>query len=154
VEQYPPLEAFLADILPKKENFKLVKCRDHVELIADANGIVHFVKHRDLPYIPTLRLLHQYPNIMPHQRVDKGAIKFVLNGSHIMCPGLTSPGATLLPGLDQGQVVAVMAEGKEHAVAIGVMKMSSTEVREKNSGIAIESVHYLCDGLWRVGVVQ
>ena len=28
-------------------------------------------------------------------QVDKGAIKFVLSGAHIMCPGLTSPGAAL-----------------------------------------------------------
>ena len=28
-------------------------------------------------------------------QVDKGAIKFVLSGAHIMCPGLTSPGADL-----------------------------------------------------------
>ena len=28
-------------------------------------------------------------------QVDKGAIKFVLSGAHIMCPGLTSPGAKL-----------------------------------------------------------
>lgn len=28
-------------------------------------------------------------------RVDTGAIKFVLQGANIMCPGLTSPGATI-----------------------------------------------------------
>lgn len=35
---------------------------------------------------------------MPAQnklRVDTGAIKFVLQGANIMCPGLTSPGATI-----------------------------------------------------------
>lgn len=37
------------------------------------------------------------PFILPHQQVDKGAIKFVLSGANIMCPGLTSPGAKLYP---------------------------------------------------------
>lgn len=37
------------------------------------------------------------PFILPHQQVDKGAIKFVLSGANIMCPGLTSPGAKLHP---------------------------------------------------------
>ena len=32
------------------------------------------------------------PFICPHQQVDKGAIKFILSGAHVMCPGLTSPG--------------------------------------------------------------
>jgi predicted RNA-binding protein (TIGR00451 family) len=33
--------------------------------------------------------------MMPKLRTDKGAIKFVLSGANIMCPGLTSPGATI-----------------------------------------------------------
>lgn len=35
------------------------------------------------------------PNIMKKLQVDRGAIKFVLAGANIMCPGLTSPGGVL-----------------------------------------------------------
>jgi predicted RNA-binding protein (TIGR00451 family) len=42
-----------------------------------------------------MRILHQYPDMMPKLRCDQGAIKFVLSGANIMCPGLTSPGATM-----------------------------------------------------------
>ena len=35
------------------------------------------------------------PNIMKRFQVDRGAIKFVLSGANIMCPGLTSPGGVL-----------------------------------------------------------
>lgn len=42
----------------------------------------------------TLAVL-QYPDMMPKLRADVGAIKFVLSGANIMCPGLTSPGATI-----------------------------------------------------------
>ncbi|KAI1733193.1 PUA domain-containing protein [Ditylenchus destructor] len=154
VEHYPPLEGVIEDILPKKENFKQVKCKEHLEMVADAEGVVQFIKHRDFPYIPTLKLLHKYPFILPHQQVDKGAIKFVLNGSNIMAPGLTSPGAKLLENCEKDTIVAIMAEGKQHAMAIGIMKASSADIREKNSGIAIDSIHYLGDGLWRVGVIQ
>lgn len=38
------------------------------------------------------------------EQVDKGAIKFVLSGANIMCPGLTSPGAVLTP-VDKGTTV-------------------------------------------------
>ena len=37
------------------------------------------------------------PFMLPHQQVDNGAIKFILSGANIMCPGLTSPGAKLNP---------------------------------------------------------
>ena len=35
--------------------------------------------------------------MLPQEQVDKGAIKFILSGANIMCPGLTSPGAKLSP---------------------------------------------------------
>ena len=44
----------------------------------------------------TLKLLHQYPNLLVRQQVDKGAVKFILSGANIMCPGLTSPGANMV----------------------------------------------------------
>lgn len=33
-------------------------------------------------------------------------------------------------------------------MAIGVMKMSTAEIREKNAGIGIDGIHCLNDGLW------
>jgi len=35
------------------------------------------------------------PFLLPHMQVDKGAIKFILSGANVMCPGLTSPGARM-----------------------------------------------------------
>ncbi|MFH4982752.1 hypothetical protein AB6A40_009461 [Gnathostoma spinigerum] len=153
-EQFPLLEPYMNDILPKKDNFKLVKCKDHVELIANSEGTILFIKPRDTPYIPSLRLLHKYPFMMPHQQVDKGAIKFVLNGSQIMCPGLTSPGAKMTDGVAKDTVVAVMAEGKQHALGIGLMKMSTEEIRSINKGVGIDNLHHLNDGLWKIQSVQ
>lgn len=61
------------------------------------------------------------------QQVDKGAIRFVLSGANVMCPGLTSPGACMT-GADKGTVVAIMAEGKEHALAIGLLTLSTEDM--------------------------
>ena len=68
------------------------------------------------------------PFICPLMQVDQGAIPYVLSGANIMCPGLTSKGANMTPGLAVGQVVTVIAEGKEHALAVGVLKMTSEEM--------------------------
>jgi PUA domain protein len=70
IEQYPLLEPYIEGILPKKDNFKLIKCRDHVELLAHSDNTVLFVKPRDASYIPTLRLLHKYPFMLPHQQAS------------------------------------------------------------------------------------
>jgi PUA domain protein len=70
-------------------------------------------------------------------QVDKGAIKHIFSGSHIMAPGLTSPGGKLLPDLDELAPVAVYAEGKIHALCVGVLSMSSKAIKEENKGEAI-----------------
>ncbi|CAH3148261.1 unnamed protein product [Porites lobata] len=148
VEQFPPIEDFMAEILPKKESLVVVKCHEHIEILS-INQEILFFRQREGDYLPSLRLLHKYPLILPQQQVDKGAIKFLLSGANVMCRGLTSPGAKLA-ALPKGTVVAITAEGKQHAVAIGKMTMSSEEIRETNKGIGIEVIHFLNDGLWQM----
>jgi predicted RNA-binding protein (TIGR00451 family) len=48
---------------------------------------------------------------------------------------------------DHGEQI-VMAEGKENALAVGLLKMSTSEIRASNKGIGIDNVHFLNDGLW------
>jgi len=51
----------------------------------------------------------------------------------MMCPGLTSPGGSLPPpdlALPAETSVAIFAEGKEHAVGMGILKMSTEDIRK------------------------
>ncbi len=45
--------------------------------------------------IVTIILSVSDPFMLPKMQVDKGAIKFILSGANIMCPGLTSAGAKM-----------------------------------------------------------
>ncbi|XP_030762154.1 malignant T-cell-amplified sequence 1 homolog isoform X2 [Sitophilus oryzae] len=127
LESYPHLENYLDTILPKKDAFKIVKCHDHIEVLINSSGEQQFFRHREGQWMPTLRLLHKYPFFLPMQQVDKGAIRFVLSGANIMCPGLTSPGAQMTE-VEKDTVVAIMAEGKEHALAIGKTTLSTADI--------------------------
>lgn len=40
------------------------------------------------------------PGFMQEVQVDRGAIRFVLGGAHVMCPGLTSKGGRVDPALE------------------------------------------------------
>lgn len=54
----------------------------------------------------------------------------------MMCPGLTSPGGSLPPAdlaLPAETSVAIFAEGKEHAVGMGILKMSTEDIRKIKS---------------------
>lgn len=153
LEQYPYLESYVDSILPKKDTYRIVKCHDHIEILVNGAGELLFFRHRERQWIPTLRLLHKYPFLLPWEQVDKGAIRFVLSGANIMCPGLTSPGAKMTP-VPNGTVVAVMAEGKQHALAVGMTAMSTEDIAKVNKGIGVENYHYLNDGLWQMKPVK
>ncbi|CAA3008637.1 malignant T-cell-amplified sequence 1 homolog [Olea europaea subsp. europaea] len=90
------------------------------------------------------------PNVMKKLQVDRGAIKFVISGANIMCPGLTSAGGALDDEVEAETPVAIMAEGKQHALAIGFTKMSAKDIRNVNKGIGVDNMHYLNDGLWKM----
>ncbi|KAK2169173.1 hypothetical protein LSH36_12g28014 [Paralvinella palmiformis] len=148
LEQYPYLEGYLDKIVPKKD-LRMAKCQDHIEIIVGKDGELLFFRQRDGPLFPSLKLLHKYPFMLPHMQVDKGAIRFVLSGANVMCPGLTSPGAKMTKA-EADTIVAIMAENKQHALAVGVTKLSSEKILEVNKGIGIETIHYLNDGLWHM----
>lgn len=75
----------------------------------------------------------------------------MLAGANMMCPGLTSAGGWLPPAeeaLPAGSVVAVHAEGKEHAAGIGITKLDTEEMKRINKNVGVETVAYLGDDLW------
>ncbi|KAH8928759.1 hypothetical protein BT69DRAFT_1212407, partial [Atractiella rhizophila] len=125
--------------------------REHVSILV-LNGEPLFFQHFDGPYYPTLRLLHKYPDLLPKVQVDTGAIKFVLSGANIMCPGLLTPTAKLpdAPGVPQDTPVAVMAYGKQHACAIGKTLMSTEGMKESRKGVGVENLSWVGDDLWMV----
>ncbi|ORY89147.1 PUA-like domain-containing protein [Leucosporidium creatinivorum] len=142
----------LDTIWPKKEGLTLVKCKDALTILA-LHGEPLFFQHFEGPYYPTLKILHKYPALLPRVGVDRGAIKFVLAGANIMCPGLTSPTAYLPPtsaNIPSGTPVAVYAYGKEEALAIGLTAMSTDDIRNINKNCGVETVTYLGDDLWRL----
>ncbi|KAI9004409.1 hypothetical protein DFJ74DRAFT_693298 [Hyaloraphidium curvatum] len=151
LDLYPALTPFIDDLLPKKSPLVVAKCPDHINLVT-VDQQIHFFNVYDGPYLPLLRLLHEYPDIMVRVQVDRGAVKFLLGGANIMCPGLTSKGARL-PDEDYpvGTPVAVYVEGKEHALAVGVTKMTISDIKSINKGVGVEVYHCLADGLWANG---
>ncbi|KAJ3998210.1 hypothetical protein F5050DRAFT_1806163 [Lentinula boryana] len=172
LEQWKIEPETLEAVWPKKEGLVLVKCREHISIYT-IHGEPIFFQHFDGPIYPTLRLLHKClalypisqthsqrltisltdPYILPMVRVDRGAIRFLLAGAHMMCPGFTSKGGYLPPaeeGLAAGVPVAIHAEGKEHAVGVGITKLGTEEIKRVNKGVGVEIVTYVGDDLWAI----
>ncbi|CEL96877.1 unnamed protein product [Vitrella brassicaformis CCMP3155] len=148
LEQFPRLDPVIDDILPKKSPLVIAKCPNQIQVVL-VNSVPVCVQSRDGPWVPTLRLLHQHPSMMPKMQADKGATKFIMGGANVMCPGLTHPTGGRMEDVDRGAVVQILLEGREHACAVGIMTMSTAEIRKENKGVCIEVVHVLNDGLWK-----
>lgn len=164
LESYPPLDSpadqpdkdgHLDRILgDKKTPLFVVKCHDRIQMIAVEKQPKFFQTH-DEQWLPLLRLLHSFPDMLPTVQVDRGAIKFVLKGADIMAPGLTSAGGSLgSKPLAVDTYVAIKAEGKEKILAIGKMAMSTDDIRKINKGTAITNLHFLNDGLWNCTSIE
>ena len=151
-DQYPSLAPYLDDILPKKEPVSLIKAKEHVEIVACHKEPLFFRK-RDGHYLPTLKLLHKFPFLLPRFQVDSGAIKFILSGANVMAPGLNSKGGRM-DEAEKDTIVGIYAEGKIHGLGIGQTLASSKEIQTVNKGVAIELIHYLNDGLWQLEDVK
>jgi len=172
IQAHPKItDEMLDELIPKKVPLVQYKVGPHLMLYcrklekenSSASDEPVLFQQRDGPCLPTLKLVHHYPALPFKQvTVDKGAIPFLLGGANVMCPGLTNPGGEMppdgetqdvqgfdVPGVEKGDGVVIFAQGKEHAIACGVMTMSSEEIRRKNKGIGIEISHYLGDGLYQ-----
>ena len=140
----------LETILPKKVNLTSVRCGFHVQCIV-VDTEIRFFQHRSGDFIPHLRILHRFPFMLPKIQCDAGACKFIFSGADVMCPGITSKGGRIFTDLPKGTLVQICIEGKEHAVGIGRLSMSTSDIQSVNKGHGIESIHVLNDGLWKTG---
>lgn len=72
-----------------------------------------------------------------------------MGGSDIMCPGITSKGGKL-PQCEKNKTIGIMAEGKNHPLAIGYLAMSADQILKINKGVAINMITYIGDDLWLI----
>ncbi len=61
----------------------------------------------------------------------------------MMAPGLLSAGGKLPDNLAKDALVAIHAEGKEHACGIGKMAESSADIKKAGKGVAVEVVCWI-----------
>lgn len=148
IEAIPSIEPLIDRIWPKKANFQIGKQKPH-NIIYFINNEPCFIQPKDNPILPHIKLLHKYPMLLPSCQVDKGGIKHVISGANIMIPGMTSSGGKLPEGT-KNTIVAVYCEGKENALAIGRMEMSTEDMKAAGKGIGIQVLSYVGDDAWNI----
>ncbi len=99
----------------------------------------------DGEYFPTVRGALELGLAKHIVIVDAGAVRFVVNGADIMCPGIVRADSKI----KEGDLVIIKEETHEKPLAIGRALMSGEDM-VGDSGKAIKSLHYVGDKLWNI----
>ena len=149
IESIPKIEQIIDQIWTKKteiQSGKLEKFRVYF-----LNNEPCFLQAKEGPIIPHLKLFHKYPILLPTCQVDEGGIEHLISGADVMIPGLISKGGKLPTEKEiPHNIVAVLCEGMENAIAIGQMQMPAAEMESRGKGVGIKVYTYLGDETWNI----
>ena len=142
----------LASVSPnhplKSKDLKIAEGDDpSLSIVFDENEKIYLCAIKkgkdDVFYFPSLKDSWILPS-RPTVTVDSGAVKFVVNGANVMRPGITKIDGHFA----SGDIVVVNEEKYGKAIAVGLAKMSESEMQSAKKGQAVETLHYVGDKFW------
>lgn len=136
-------ENFVAQIFPKKARIELIQTEDGDTLYA-VNNVLKIWKSKE-GYIPVLTLLLNKQVELKKIVVDAGAIRFVTNAADVMRPGITQ----IDPLIKKGDIVVIVDENHDRALAIGKAMFDAKDMKEKHSGKVVKNLHTIQDNVWK-----
>lgn len=119
------------------------------ELPLDGSAVV-FVDNKPLilrtqtELLPSLKF-DELVNSLPKIVVDMGAVSHVVNGAHIMRPGVRE----VKSEFSSGSIVIIVDEKYGKALALGRADMDSGSIRSQSKGKVVANLHYVGDDFWK-----
>ena len=95
-------------------------------------------------FFPTLKAVLSSKIVRKVVVVDKGAVRFVVNGADIMKPGIVEFDDTI----SKGEVITVVEENHRKPLAIGVSLLDADDIEREDKGKIIKNVHFIGDKIW------
>jgi len=135
-------EKFVAQIFPKKARIELIQT-DAGDTLYAVSKVLKLWKSKE-GYIPVLTLLLNKQVDLKKIVVDKGAIRFVTNAADVMRPGITH----IEPSIKKGDIVVIVDENHDRALAVGKAMFDAKEMENKNSGKVVRNLHTIQDNVW------
>jgi len=133
---------FVDQIFPKKSNVEVIETEAGDTLFA-INNVLKLWKSKE-GYIPVLTLLLNNQVDLKTIVVDFGAIRYVANGADVMRPGITK----IDPSIKKGDIVRIIEETKNRALAVGKALFDAPEMETKSSGKVVKNLHTIQDSVW------
>jgi len=134
---------FVNQIFPKKCRVELI-LTEKGDILYAINNVLKLWKSNE-GYIPVLTLLLKNKVNLKTIVVDMGAVRFVTNGADIMRPGITK----IDPLIKKGELLKIVDEKNNRALAVGKAMFNAKEMEEKTSGKVIKNLHTIKDDIWQ-----
>ena len=136
-------ETFVSQIFPKKARIELIET-DEGDTLYAVDNILKLWKSKE-GYIPVLTLLLNKQVNLKKIVVDQGAIRFVANAADVMRPGITQ----IDPSIKKGEIVVIVDENHDRALAIGKALFDAKEMEAKKAGKVVKNLHTIQDNVWK-----
>ncbi len=133
---------FVDQVFPKKCNVEVIQTEAGDTLYA-INNVLKLYKSKH-GYIPVLTILLKNQVNLKTIVVDFGAVRYVANGADVMRPGITK----IDPSIRKGDIVKVIEETQNRALAVGKAMFDASEMEAKSSGKVIKNLHTIQDSIW------
>ncbi len=139
---------YSVELLGKKDKVEIVETDEVCVLLKNDSSLLF--KHKIIDgetkeeWFPTLKSVFSTEIKLKRITVDKGAIKFVLNGADIMRPGITN----IESNIEKGELILIIEEAQEKPLALGIALYNSEEMKNQTQGKVIQNIHYLNDKIW------
>ncbi len=127
--------------LQKSKNIKSIPLKEgELILVDDVPSIVH-IQELYIPFIGALNKFKGYKKVY----VDKGAVKYLINGADIMRPGIIN-----WEPFNESNIVVVYVEEYDIPLVIGKSFISSEKLNDMKKGKVILNLHHVKDRFWDV----
>ena len=124
-----------------KVSVERASSKDRDILIVDKIPVLFF--HEGHFYL-TLKGLEKYPVGTKYVTVDMGAVPYLANGADIMAPGIIDADVSIA----KGDIVWIRDERNLRPLSVGRSSCSGEELKTRNKGKVISTIHYVGDDLW------
>jgi PUA-domain protein len=135
-------EKFVSQIFPKKAKVEVIQT-DEGDTLYAINKVLKLWKSKE-GYLPVLTLLLNRQVDLKKIVVDKGAIKYISNGSAVMRPGITH----IDPSIKKDDIVVIVDENQDRALAIGKAMLNADQMQETKAGKVVKNLHNIQDNVW------
>jgi len=137
IQRYPTSELFLRSV-------------DDVQEQAVDTDLIFFLNGRPLiirtesGLLPSLKF-DEVISTLPRLVVDMGAVAHVVNGAHVMRPGIK-----VIPNdIRKGDLLLIVDEKFGKNIALGRADVDSSVMKSVNKGKVVVNLHYVDDELWK-----